>query len=235
MPFRTYAETRPWAKAIRQAVVTRKMPPWFADPAYGHFANDPLAFEKRNPNAGRLGGRGRSGRRSERCPAASRLAGRLEHRNSRRGLRNARSRSRFPPPAPIEYQYVILPTRFAADKWIERVEVRPSNRATVHHAVVYIREPGSKWLAGEPTGATFSLPSTAGHRANPQSLTTSDILMVYTPGNSYEDWTAGHRKENRSRLRPRAADALHRNRQGRPPIAPASESCSRKRRPSKRC
>src|SRR5579864_6938929 len=36
-----YQSTRPWAKAIREAVLTRKMPPWFADPHYGKFANDP--------------------------------------------------------------------------------------------------------------------------------------------------------------------------------------------------
>ena len=35
-----YQSARPWAKSIRQAVLSRKMPPWFADPAYGHFAND---------------------------------------------------------------------------------------------------------------------------------------------------------------------------------------------------
>src|SRR5260370_10071479 len=35
-----YKSARPWAKSIRQAVLTRKMPPWFADPKYGHFAND---------------------------------------------------------------------------------------------------------------------------------------------------------------------------------------------------
>src|SRR5881397_928441 len=40
MSFLTYQDTRPWAKAIKAAVVARKMPPWFADPAYGHFAND---------------------------------------------------------------------------------------------------------------------------------------------------------------------------------------------------
>ena len=40
MTFATYKETRPWAKAIREAVRTKKMPPWFADPAYGHFSND---------------------------------------------------------------------------------------------------------------------------------------------------------------------------------------------------
>src|SRR3954468_13471542 len=40
MSFLTYEETKPWAKAIKTAVLTRQMPPWFADPAYGHFAND---------------------------------------------------------------------------------------------------------------------------------------------------------------------------------------------------
>src|ERR1044071_1255362 len=40
MSFLTYRETRPWAKAIREAVLTRKMPPWLADPHYGKFAND---------------------------------------------------------------------------------------------------------------------------------------------------------------------------------------------------
>ena len=40
MSLLTYQDARPWAKAIKAAVVTRKMPPWFADPNYGHFAND---------------------------------------------------------------------------------------------------------------------------------------------------------------------------------------------------
>src|SRR6202041_1286817 len=38
MSFLTYSDTRPWAKAMKQAVVTKKMPPWFAEK--GHFAND---------------------------------------------------------------------------------------------------------------------------------------------------------------------------------------------------
>src|SRR5882672_6620906 len=39
MSFLTYQETRPWAKAIKGAVLSHKMPPWFADPKYGHFQN----------------------------------------------------------------------------------------------------------------------------------------------------------------------------------------------------
>ena len=40
MALLTYEQARPWAKAIKTAVVSKKMPPWFADPAYGHFANE---------------------------------------------------------------------------------------------------------------------------------------------------------------------------------------------------
>src|SRR5882762_3906866 len=40
MPLLTYAQARPWAKAMREAVLLKKMPPWFADPHYGKFSND---------------------------------------------------------------------------------------------------------------------------------------------------------------------------------------------------
>ena len=40
MSLLSYQEARPWAKAIKAAVAARKMPPWFADQAYGHFVND---------------------------------------------------------------------------------------------------------------------------------------------------------------------------------------------------
>ncbi len=33
-------EARPWARAIKTAVISKKMPPRFADPKFGHFAND---------------------------------------------------------------------------------------------------------------------------------------------------------------------------------------------------
>ena len=40
MPFRDYKETRPWARAIKDKVQSREMPPWFADPQYGEWLND---------------------------------------------------------------------------------------------------------------------------------------------------------------------------------------------------
>ena len=40
MSLLTYQDARPWAKAIRAAVLSGKMPPWSPDPRYGIFSND---------------------------------------------------------------------------------------------------------------------------------------------------------------------------------------------------
>ena len=41
MSLLTYESARPWAKAIKSAVVSKQMPPWFADSHYGDFRNAP--------------------------------------------------------------------------------------------------------------------------------------------------------------------------------------------------
>src|SRR5262249_55154143 len=40
MSLLTYESARPWARAIKTAVAKKQMPPWFADPNYGHFTNE---------------------------------------------------------------------------------------------------------------------------------------------------------------------------------------------------
>src|SRR5687767_7001952 len=40
MSLLSYDSARPWARAIKRKVVAREMPPWYADPQYGHFTND---------------------------------------------------------------------------------------------------------------------------------------------------------------------------------------------------
>ena len=64
MAFVRYPETKPWAVAIAEAVRSRKMPPWFADPHFGHFSNDPSLSPTADRHARSLGrersARGRS-------------------------------------------------------------------------------------------------------------------------------------------------------------------------------
>src|SRR4030095_13852473 len=33
-------DARPWARSIKEKVVTKEMPPWHADPRHGEFSND---------------------------------------------------------------------------------------------------------------------------------------------------------------------------------------------------
>src|SRR5579864_6432341 len=46
MPLVTYEQTKSWARLISQNVRSKRMPPWFADPCCGHFADDPSLNEK---------------------------------------------------------------------------------------------------------------------------------------------------------------------------------------------
>ena len=187
MAFLTYRDTRPWAKAIREAILTRKMPPWFADPRYGHFANDRSLGQQEIDTLVNWADAGAPAGDPKDAPPA---------RAWNTGWNIAKPDAvfempqSFPIPASgaIEYQYVIVPTHFKEDKWVEQVEVRPGDPAHVHHAVVYIREPDSEWLNGRPQGTAFGLPIA-------KSSTTSDILLVYTPGNSRDQWPAGMAKK----------------------------------------
>ncbi len=183
IPFLTYSETRPWAKAIREQVIARKMPPWFADPRYGHFANDRSLSEAQVDTLAAWANSGAPAGDTKDAPPP---------RQWPQGWNIGTPDQVFEMPTPfhvpatgaVDYQYLILPTHFTQDKWVQKVEVRTSDRAAVHHAVVYIREPGSKWLEGEPLEKSFSVPLAKG-------FTTSDLLMVYTPGNSYDQWPPG--------------------------------------------
>jgi hypothetical protein len=193
MPLLTYAGVRPWAKAIRDAVVTRKMPPWFADPAYGHFANNRSLSKSEIDtivdwvDAGAAEGSAKDAPPPRAWPTGWSIG-------TPDAIFEMPKAVAIPARGTVEYQYIILPTHFSEDRWIEKVEVRPSDRSMVHHAVVYIRDGQSKWLQKQPIGIPFSLP-TANHRPNPASLTTSDILMVYTPGNSSDSWPRGLAKK----------------------------------------
>jgi hypothetical protein len=190
MPLVTYAEARPWAKAIREQIIARRMPPWFADPAYGHFSNDRSLSQTEIDT---LAAWAKAG-----APAGN-VTDAPPPRQWPNGWNIGAPDAVFemphafavPAQGAVDYQYLILPTHFTEDRWIQKVEVRTSSRTAVHHAVVYIREPGSTWLENQPRGLMFSLVPTPDHRPNPRSFTTSDLLMVYTPGNAYDQWPAG--------------------------------------------
>jgi hypothetical protein len=169
MALTTYKETRPWAAAIRDVVATHKMPPWFADPCCGKFANERSLTAAERDVLTRWAGA--EGDPKSAPPARVWTAGwNIPTPDLVIAMPNAFT---VPASGAVEYQYFAVPTGFTEDRWVTAAEVAPGNRSVVHHVVVYIREPGSSWTRG-PTKA--------------------DILGLYTPGASPETFPPGMAK-----------------------------------------
>ncbi len=203
MPLETYNQARPYAKAIASVTKRRVMPPWFADTCCGHFANDPSLSQEQIETLGRWADANAPAGDWRKAPAPPVWTA---------GWNIERPDAVFKMPVPmhlpasgdVPYQYVIIPTHFKEDRWVRMSEIRPGNRMVVHHAVAYIREPGSKWLAGAPVGKPFSaddLPDAAARRD--AMWTTSDILLVYAPGSTPDQWPSDY-----ARLVPAGSDIV---------------------------
>ena len=140
MSLLTYEATRPWAKAIRAAVLSGKMPPWTPDPKYGKFINDlSLAPADKEKIVAWIDAGAPEGKPADAPPA----------RKFAEGWQIPQPDVVIEMPEPfhvpatgaIDYQYIRVPTHFTEDKWVQMAEVRPSNRAVVHHAIVVAESP----------------------------------------------------------------------------------------------
>ena len=170
------------------------MPPWFADPAIGKFSNDPslsaaeiatlTAWAKAKAPAGD----------AKDAPPARHGAETWSIPKPDLVLTMPRAVS-LPASGDVEYTYEIVPTHFAEDRWVRVSEVLPRLRSNVHHAVVYIRPPDSPWLRHAPVGIPFTA-STLTDPADRHGAhwTDSDILLVYAPGSSPDEWPSSMAK-----------------------------------------
>ena len=194
MPLVTYAESKLWASSIAKDARSRKMPPWFADPRFGHFANDPSLTEKQIETlTAWADGENPAGDPHD-APPPPRWTKGWNIPLPDFVLKMPKAVS-IPAEGDVEYTYEIVPTNFAEDRWVQASEVRPLSRGNVHHAVVYIRPPNSPWLRGAPIGVPFTASSLQDEKLRHEAHSTdSDMLLVYAPGSSPDRWPDGMAK-----------------------------------------
>ncbi len=194
MHFVTYEQTRPWAKQIAAAVQMKMMPPWFADPRYGNFSNDPSLTPQEVAAISAWAEAGAPAGDAHDAPPSKKWTEGWNIAQPDLVVRMPKP-VQIPARGEVDYTYEIVPTHFAADRWVQMSEFRPGSPAHVHHAVVYIRPPDSQWLRHAPIGQPF----TASALSDPQERreaheTTSDLLLVYAPGSSPDQWADGMAK-----------------------------------------
>jgi hypothetical protein len=188
MPLMTYAQTRPFARAIATDVTQRKMPPWFADPSVGHFSNNPsLTAQEIATLVSWANSNSPAGDPRDAPPARRWTPGWLiPHPDT---VIQMSKPVVLPAHGDVDYTYEIVPTHFTEDKWVQFSEVRPTSRENVHHAVIYVRPPDSTWLKNAPIGVPFTgADMPGGQDRNDTHFTTADILLVYAPGSSPDNW-----------------------------------------------
>jgi hypothetical protein len=143
MSLLAYDDVRPWAQSIKSKVLAREMPPWRADPRFGHFRNDPsLTIGEIETIIAWVDGGASQG--SDPLPAAPSLVAGWNHPSGR------------PPDVvmemPIEFRvptegqlppfavYSELPRELAReDHFVEAVQLLPSSAGVVHHSTFSMR------------------------------------------------------------------------------------------------
>jgi hypothetical protein len=129
-----YKSARPWAKSIREAVLSRKMPPWFADPLHGRFSNDarlaPSEIQTITAwvDAGAAEGDPRD------LPAAPVFQ--EGWRLGKPDLVVDIGEDYVVKPDNDIYEHFIVSTNLTEGIWIRAAEIQPGNRKVVHHVHV---------------------------------------------------------------------------------------------------
>ncbi|MBL9124933.1 MAG: redoxin domain-containing protein [Planctomycetaceae bacterium] len=177
---RDYDEVVGWSEMLREVVRDGRMPPWSASPDVGHFSNDPRLTDEEKQLLDRWIDNG--------CPQGD-PADLPEPRQWVEGwqipepdqvIRMPKAK-KVPAEGVLSYEYVLVDPGWKEDKWIQAAEVRPGNRAVVHHILTFVITPASRWRdpkgAGAPAALTSFVPGSVPHIYRPG-------MAVYVPAHS---------------------------------------------------
>ena len=134
-----YNMVRGFSLMIREVLRTKRMPPWHADPAYGHFSNDRSLTPDQTQTLVHWIEAG-----SPRGEGADPLAA-IEHDWGDWAVHEPElgepdyiidiPAAEVPATGIVDYKYHFVPNTVGRDVWVKAAEILPGDRATLHHVI----------------------------------------------------------------------------------------------------
>lgn len=133
-----YKKVAGWAEMIAEVVDEGRMPPWHAAPGEFHFQNDrKLSAEEKQTIYDWVAAGAPEG---EKVEAKSKSEWTTDWQLSREPEYSAKITSRpirVRATGSVRYQYFSIDPKFTEDKWVSEIELKPGNRAVVHHILMF--------------------------------------------------------------------------------------------------
>jgi mono/diheme cytochrome c family protein len=142
MSFLNYKQVRPWAKSIRDVVLEKTMPPWYADPSHGEFANDRRLSQKEIDTITAWVDQGAREGDPKDLPAPPKFTEGEWAIGKPDVVLPMTEEFAIPADGVVEYKYFAVPTNFTEDKYLTAAEIKRGNPSVVHHVIVNVMEPG---------------------------------------------------------------------------------------------
>ena len=136
MSFLSYQSTRPWAKAMKAAVASRKMPPWFADPQYGHYTNDRSLKQSEVETIAKWADGGAAEGDPKDAPVAVQWPEGWRIKPDVIVPGPVMEIPAKPKNNVVEWISVIMPTGFTKDTWVTSVQIKPEHPEVTHHICI---------------------------------------------------------------------------------------------------
>ncbi len=133
----SYDDAVGWAEMMREVVNENRMPPWHADPKYGHFSNDARLSDEEREQLNKWVDNGAPEGDPKDLPEPPKFAeGWLIPKPDE--VVYMPEEYDVPATGTVEYQRFIVDPGWTEDKWIKAMECKPGNASVVHHIIVYL-------------------------------------------------------------------------------------------------
>ena len=154
MSFLTYKDARPWAKAIKAAVVEAADAAVVRGSGVRPLRQRQAAERRRDRDARRVG---RRRRRRKATRRTSRRRSRFQDGWNIKPDMIIEMPKDFNVPATgtINYQNILVKVNFPEDVWVVAAEMRPGNPQVLHHGRVLVRPPGSELMKDAVPGEAY--------------------------------------------------------------------------------